>query len=185
MAMPATAGRWTAEMVRALPDDGKRYEVIAGELLVTPAPMPRHQLVQMRLIGALLPYVERTREDLQLLASPADISWDEDTLVQPDLFVVPKAEVSNDWLTFRTLLLAVEIVSPSSARADRVLKRRLYQAQHVGAYWIVDVEAAVVEVWRPGDERPEVVTDVLRWRVGEPAAELSIPLAELFADLPS
>lgn len=185
MAMPATAGHWTAEMVRALPDDGKRYEVIAGELLVTPAPRPRHQEILFRLVAQLGPYLKAVGADAHPFFSPADISWDDDTLVQPDLFVVPKSEMTNDWRTYKTLVLAVEILSPSSARADRVLKRRLYQAQHVGAYWIVDAEAAVVEVWRPGDERPEVVTDVLRWRVSEPAAELSIPLAELFADLPS
>lgn len=90
MAMPATAGRWTAEMVRALPDDGKRYEVIAGQLLVTPAPRPRHQEILGRLVAHLWPYLKATAADAQPFFSPADISWDEDTLVQPDLFVVPR-----------------------------------------------------------------------------------------------
>ncbi len=105
-------------------------------------------------------------------------------LVQSDLFVVPAKEVSNDWSTYKTLLLAVEILSPSSGRADRVVKRRLYQDQGA-TYWIVDPDAAMVEVWRPDDERPEIIADVLRWRVAAGATELAIDLADLFKDLPT
>ncbi len=72
------------------------------------------------------------------------------------------------------------MVSPGSAQADRVKKRRLYQARGVSTYWIVDPDARMVEVWRPDDERPEIVTDVLRWRVGAEAEELAIELAEIF-----
>ncbi len=72
------------------------------------------------------------------------------------------------------------MVSPSSARYDRIVKRRVYQEHGVSTYWIVDPDAQVVEVWRPDDERPEIVTDVLRWRVGGEAEELAIELAEVF-----
>jgi Uma2 family endonuclease len=84
----------------------------------------------------------------------------------------------------RTLLLAVEVVSPSSARGDRLLKRGLYQRQGVETYWIVDPDAALVEVWHPEDDRPEIVTEVLRWRVTPEADELVLDLGELFRDLP-
>jgi len=104
--------------------------------------------------------------------------------VQPDLFVVPRSEVSRTWKTFRTLALAVEVVSPGSARGDRLLTRRLYQRQQVATYWIVDPDAQVVEVWRPADERPEIVDDVLRWRVAEDGEELTIDVPALFADIP-
>lgn len=184
MAMPETVQRWTARMVRELPDDGKRYEVVHGELLVTPAPRGRHQLVLGRLHAWIRAYLERLDRPDTVLFSPADISWTDDTLVQPDLFVVPPVEVTNDWETFKTLLLAVEIISPSSTRADRILKRRLYQEQRVGTYWIVDVDAALVEVWHPEDERPEIVSDVLRWRVIPEAPELTIDAAALFGGLP-
>ena len=101
-------------------------------------------------------------------------------LVQPDVFVVPTAEITEEWSSIQTLLLAVEVVSPSSARYDRIVKRRLYQEHGVSTYWIVDPDAQVVEVWRPEDERPEIVTDVLRWRVAAEAEELAIEIGEIF-----
>jgi len=105
--------------------------------------------------------------------------------VQPDLFVVPAEEVTGDWRDCQTLLLAVEVVSPSSVRADRVTKRRLYQRRRVGTYWVVDPDARLVEVWRPDDDRPKIVTDVLRWRVAPAGEPLVIHLAELFRSLPT
>jgi Uma2 family endonuclease len=184
MAMPDTARRWTAQMVRELPEDGKRYEVIHGELIVTPSPRPRLERVRMRLVEQIQQYLRSVAMPESLFGAPCDISWDDDTLVQPDLLIVPTQEITNDWTTYKTLLLAIEILSPSTARYDRVVKRRLYQEYHVGTYWVVDHEAAVVEVWRPGDERPEIVTDVLRWRVRPEAPELAIDLEELFRGLP-
>src|SRR5699024_459180 len=82
---------FTADMVRALPDDGNRYEVVYGELLVTPAPRPFHQILVKRLSYALEGYL-RSRPIGELLTSPADISWGPDVLVQPDVFVVPPEE---------------------------------------------------------------------------------------------
>ena len=185
MAMPNTARRYTVAEVLAFPEDGNRYEVVHGGLLVTPAPRPRHQAVLQRLLVSLHKHIEITGAGAEVFPSPADISWDDETLVQPDLFVVPRDEVSNDWSTFKTLLLAVEVVSPSSQRADRVIKRRLYQEQKVAAYWIVDVDAQVVEVWRPDDERPEIAAETLQWQVSSDVPELSIDLRELFKDLPA
>jgi len=99
---------YTAEMVRALPEDGNRYEVVHGELLVTPSPREMHQRVLGRLLVALGKYLEQ-HPVAALYPSPADISWTPDTLVQPDLFVVALDEArSGDWSRFRTLVLAVE-----------------------------------------------------------------------------
>ena len=184
MAMPDTARRWTAQMVRELPEDGKRYEVIHGELIVTPSPRPRHERVRMRLVEQIQQYLRSVAMPESLFGAPCDISWDDDTLVQPDLLIVPTQEITNDWTTYKTLLLAIEILSPNTARYDRVVKRRLYQEYHVATYWVVDHEAGVVEAWRPGDERPEIVTDVLRWRVRSEAPELAVDLATLFQGLP-
>jgi Uma2 family endonuclease len=183
MAMPDTARRYTVDDVLAFPDDGNRYELVDGELLVTPAPSMAHQVVVSHLQAALASYLKQ-RPDAMVLASPADISWDREKLVQPDLFVIPASEVSKSWKTVRTLLLAVEVVSPSSARGDRLVKRRLYQRQQVATYWIVDPDARLVEVWHPGDERPEIVTDILRWHVAPDSEEVVIPLQELFEKLP-
>jgi Uma2 family endonuclease len=184
MGMPETTRRYTVDEVLAFPDDGSRYELVDGELLVTPAPAPSHQRVSMRLSVAIENYLTTWPGRAVLFASPADISWDREKLVQPDLFVVPVGEVSRSWKTVRTLVLAIEIVSPSSARGDRLVKRRLYQRQHVATYWIVDPDARLVEVWQPDDERPEIVTDVLRWRVAPDAEDLAVDLEKLFGNLP-
>ena len=184
MGMPETVRRYTVDEVLAFPDDGNRYELVDGELLVRPAPAPRHQKVATRLCAWIEGYLVRQPGRAELFVSPADITWDREKLVQPDLFVVPVSEVSRSWETVRTLLLAIEIVSPSSARGDRLVKRRLYQRQGVATYWIVDPDARLVEVWRPDDERPEIVTDVLRWRVAPGAEELALDLERLFEGLP-
>ncbi len=185
MAMPDTARRYTVAEVLAFPEDGNRYEVVHGGLLVTPAPSLIHQKVVGRLHVRLEAYLAERPGVADVFLAPADISWGEHELVQPDVFVVPVGEVTRDWSSIETLLLAVEVVSPSSARSDRVTKRRLYQEQDVATYWIVDPEAQVVEVWHPDDERPEIVPDVLRWQVSDDAPELQIDLGELFKDLPS
>ena len=137
---------YTAEMVRALPDDGNRYETVHGELLVTPAPRAMHQRIVTRLTVALSRYTERVPIG-EVFISPADISWDADVLVQPDVFVVDISEARTlDWSKMQHLLLAVEVLSPSSLRADRFTKRRLYQEVGVPVYWVVDPEACEVEV---------------------------------------
>src|SRR2546430_3751507 len=117
----------TADMVRALPDDGNRYETVHGELLVSPAPGLEHQYVMLELAARLRDYL-RIRPLGQVLVSPADISWSPDVLVQPDVFVTAIAEARTfDWTQIKTLLLAIEILSPSTSRYDRFTKRRLYQ----------------------------------------------------------
>jgi len=138
---------WTAEMVRRLPDDGNRYEVVHGELLVTPAPRFDHQLLVSRLAVAVAKYLEREPVGL-MLTSPADISWGRDVLVQPDVFVVPREEAtSREWSRIRSLLLVVEVLSPSTTRADRFTKRHRYQVAGVPVYWLVDGDEQRVEVW--------------------------------------
>ncbi len=184
MGMPQAARRWTAELVRALPDDGNRYEVIAGELFVTPAPRPIHQAAVTTLLWRLHPYV-RAHELGEVFASPADIEFDVETLVQPDVFVAPlvAGRLLREWAEIKRLRLAIEIVSPSTARADRTVKRRLFQRQGVPEYWIVDLEARVIERWRPGDERPEILAETITWLCEAGVAPLVIDLAEFFAEV--
>lgn len=180
MGMSETSARWTAQMVRELPDDGNRYEVVHGQLLVTPSPGGPHQLVLARLYAAIRAYLEPLSLGDTVLFSPADISWGEDSLVQPDLFVFPPGEWTGEWRSIRTLLLAVEVLSPSSRRADRVIKRRAYQEQRVETYWIVDTDDELVDVWHPDDAAAQTVKDVVRWRVRPDLPELQIVLSKLF-----
>ena len=182
MSMPAMQ-YYTAEMVRSLPEDGNRYETVHGELLVTPAPRALHQRVQLRLLLELGNYL-RDQPIGELYASPADISWTVDTLVQPDLFVVEISEARTlDWTRMQTLMLAVEVLSPSSARADRFTKRRLYQEQRIPLYWVVDCDAESVEVWTPEALFPVVEKERLIWRPEGAALPCIIELAEIFAPI--
>jgi len=182
MGMPQAAEGWTAEMVRALPDDGNRYEVVDGELLVSPAPRLRHQEAVTELMFAVRPYVHGHGLGCAL-ASPADIEFDPRTLVQPDLFVAPlvAGRRPREWSEIKQLLLAVEVLSPSTARADRTVKRRRYQRHAVPQYWLVDLDARLVERWRPEDDRPEIVTDTLLWHPDPNVPPLEIDLPRLFA----
>jgi len=175
---------YTAEMVRALPDDGQRYEVVHGELLVTPSPRELHQRALGRIYLALGKYLERYPGVGALYSSPAGISWATDVLVQPDLFVAALDEArTGDWSRFRTLLLAVEVLSPSSVRQDRFTKRRLYQEEGVATYWIVDADVRSVEVWTPEALFPQVVTDTLTWRPTGASEPFRLSLESLFRPL--
>lgn len=177
MAAPAY---YTAEMVRALPEDGNRYEAVFGELLVTPAPRVWHQVIVGRLLEVLSAYLRRYPVGFAL-TSPADISWSADTLVQPDVFVADLSEVrALEWSHMKRLLLAVEVLSPATARYDRFTKRRLYQEVGVPVYWIVDADEKLVEVWTPGDVRPVTHDDCVAWSPAGAAEPLTIPLEELF-----
>jgi Uma2 family endonuclease len=182
MGMPQTAHFWTPAEVRALPDDSNRYEVVAGELFVTPAPSFSHQEATRLLILALSVYLDRTRVGHAAI-SPADLTPEPGSLVQPDVFVVGLVEGRRprDWADIDRLLLAIEVLSPSTARADRTVKRRLFQRAGVPEYWIVDLEARLVERWRPGDDRPEILTEVLEWIPEEGVEPLRVELAPLFA----
>ena len=186
MAMPApTAMRsYSVAEAYAFPDDGNRYEVVHGELLVTPAPRSVHQVVVAQFFFRLEHYLAPLGLERTLLPGPADIFWGDDVWVQPDLLVVVPEEITTDWHTFKTLRLVIEVLSPSSVRGDRLVKRRAYQENGVATYWIVDADRRVVEVWHPGDDVPELVTDELRWRVSPDAPECAIPLGEVWAALP-
>ena len=182
MGMPAQNTRWTAEMVRALPDDGKRYELLDGELLVSPAPSHLHQRALRLLYDVIAPYVHGNRLG-EVFWSPADLEFAPDTILQPDLFVVPEplAGQIKQWSDIDTLLLVVEILSPSTAFGDRNRKRPKYQKKLIPEYWIVDLDARIVERWRPDDSRPEVLSEQLSWQPGKDILALSIDLPAYFA----
>lgn len=174
---------WTREMVLALPEDGNRYETVHGELLVSPAPRALHELAVVRLIAKLEEYLRRPEPVGQVFAR-GDISWADDTLVQPDAFVVPIAEARTmSWAAMRSLLLVVEVLSPSSLRADLFTKRRLYQEVRIPAYWIVDADARSVEVWTPDVRFPAVENEQLTWQPVNAVTPLEIKLADLFRPL--
>jgi Uma2 family endonuclease len=180
MGMPQTAEIWTAEHIRALPDDGLRHEVVDGEHLVSPAPRPLHQAAVAELMRRLDPYV-REHHLGRVWTSPADIELDPRTLMQPDVFVTRSRRVKT-WKDALPLRLAIEVLSPSTARADRIVKRRRFQRAAI-EYWIVDLEARLWERWRPGDERPEVAAEKLEWQPEPALPPLTLDLFAFFREV--
>ena len=191
---PLAATGWTADMLRALPEDGKRYEVVRGELRVTPAPSRTHQEAVARLYARLDPYLRANRIGHATMA-PVDVELAPDMFLQPDIIVEPLVDgrYARTWEQAGRLLLAVEVLSPGTARYDRGDKREIYQSENVPEYWIVDLDARLLERWRPGDERPEVLHVTLVWQpdvarpVGMPSGEdltpLEIDLPAYFAEV--
>ena len=172
---------YTADMVRALPADGNKYETVYGELLVTPAPRPWHEVVVRRLTFALTQYTRRYPVGF-VFGGPGDITWGRtDVLVQPDVVVVPLDEVLTlDWDRMRGLLLVAEVLSPSSLKADRFTKRRRYQDAGVPLYWAVDADDRSVEIWTPADHFPAVEHAELVWHPPGVPEPFKLSLEELF-----
>ncbi len=184
MGMPSIAEHhWSPEDVEALPDDGNRYECIDGMLLVTPAPRRVHQDILGRLFNALWPFVEEHRIG-GLYWSPADVRLEPKALVQPDLFVcvshTPGRRI-KEWSDIAALRLAIEVLSPSTAKRDRGLKRLFYQRAGVEEYWIVHPDERMIERWRPADSRPEIMRETLHWAPLGSSKALQIDLPRLFA----
>lgn len=184
MPMPTLRRRWTAADLADLPDDGNRYEVIDGELYVTPAPSLRHQEAVSVLSRILADYLDREGVGHAFFA-PADIRFSSARLVQPDVFVTPlvngrRPEHFDD---VKRLLLAAEVLSPSTARTDRVVKRTIFREEAVDEYWIVDLDARTFERSTPADPRVEVLADVLRWHPAGADKPLEIDLVTYFASV--
>jgi Uma2 family endonuclease len=174
---------WTVAELQQLPDDGNRYEIIDGVLYVTPAPRLLHQAVLGEFFFLLKPYGKLV--GLGVLLSPADITFSDRTLVQPDLFAFPAPQNFADfhYTDITHLELAIEILSPSTARVDRSIKRRLYQRQGVDEYWVVDADTRSVERWRPDSVEGDRITGTLLWHPRPAHAALTIDLPTLFRDV--
>ncbi len=183
MVMPEAASYLTVDEVLAFPDDGNRYELVFGELLVSPTPRLRHQRVVNRLADALRPYCEREGV-VEVFAVPADLSWGRtDVLTQPDVFVLPPEYRSGaEWTDVRYVPLVAEVLSPSTARYDRFNKRLAYRDVGVPTYWILDADARIAEVWTPDALAPRIEREVLRWHPANVSAPLVVELAALFAE---
>lgn len=128
----------------AIPDDGRRYELIDGILVVSPAPSPPHQRAVLNLAVLLR---AACPPELEVFVAPLDVDLAEDTVVQPDVLVVRR-----DRLTRRGLdgppLLAVEVLSPSSRRLDLMLKRSRYEAAGCQSFWAVDPAGPSLTCWQ-------------------------------------
>src|SRR5262249_38009583 len=133
--MPWDRG-WTVDDLDALPDDGFRYELIDGTLLVTPPPWPPHQRAVRGLFVALY---ETCPADLEVFFAPLDFQPDRRNSLEPDVLVVRREDVGVKCIE-RPLQLAVEVFSPTTRRRDQSLKRSVYEGSGVASYWMFDPE---------------------------------------------
>jgi Uma2 family endonuclease len=173
---------YTSDDLAAMPDDGRRYEVLDGALLVTPAPSPRHQQV---LVNLLVRLYAACPKHLTVLCAPVDYRQSDTTTLQPDLLVARTEDFTERNLP-KAPMLAIEVRSPSTALIDRELKRAAYERAGVPSYWIVDpgpqpaVTLFELHEGRYGDGR--VCTEVVD--VAQPFA-LRFAVEELIRGLPS
>ena len=184
MAMPQSAQRWTVEMVRALPDDGNRYELIDGELLVSPSPSFPHQSAVMELATRLRAFLAPRKLGV-VRTAPLDVFLSPEEFVEPDVLVLPavRGRAPESVEEAGGLMLVVEVRSDSTAHADSVRKRIRYQRARIPEYWIVDVDARRFERWRPDEDRPEVLADRITWHPEGATDDLVIELPEFFEAL--
>ena len=186
--MPAQVApprRWTLEEFERERDAaprGERWEFVAGEVLVTPAPHWTHQRVTARLFVLIDAHARAERIGEAFGASP-DVKLAPNLVLQPDVLVVPAGVLRKRSDIVNRLLLAVEVLSPSSARHDRVRKRPVYQRNRVPEYWVVDDRSQTFERWRPDDERPELLDRRLEWNPEGATAPLTIDLEAFFAEV--
>jgi Uma2 family endonuclease len=175
--MATTIKRWTLEEVHSLPDDGNKYELLRGDLLVTPPPSVGHEEIAAVLAEILHAYV--AAHGLGRVYHPRAVIRALESEVEPDLMVRRvQAPGGRDWADAPHPELVVEIVSGSTRRRDYGKKRQLYLDLEIPEYWIVDGEDRSVRVVRPGSD-DQIVRDVLRWTPAATEA-LVIDLPKLF-----
>jgi Uma2 family endonuclease len=183
--MPAAFTKWTVDLLDALPESNERFELIDGELYVTPSPGFEHQSVVGELFVRLVIYIrDAAARSCRAVISPSDV-WREprqENRVQPDVYVVGLNEGARPPYPFhlRHLLLAVEVASPGNPLLDYHVKRAVYAAERVGEYWIFNPEQRTVTRFVGRDDRGTVVSDQLEWRPAGAAEAFVLDLPAFF-----
>ena len=176
MAMSTKA--WTLEELHRLPDDGNKYELIRGELFVTPPPSIDHEEVLARLHARLAAYVEK--HGLGRVYRPRAVVRFEGSEAEPDLMVrrASPGVHGNAWEKLPPPLLVAEVMSPTTRQRDLVEKREYYLDAGAGEYWVIDGERREIRVMRRG-EQDVIARDALVWRA-VPDEPLRLEVAALF-----
>jgi Uma2 family endonuclease len=171
--------------LQRMPDDGNRYELYDGELRVVPSPLPIHEIVKWRLLEQLLRYA--ATHGGEIFDAPFDIALSEYDVVQPDIVYFSPATAARIRLREHVRFapqLAVEVLSPSTARFDRVRKRALLERYQVAEYWIVDPDAKQLEASiLTGDRFASAVVIRSAQYPSPTLAGLAIEISPLFAGL--
>ena len=179
MVMPFTAPRFTIADLDRFPDDGNRYELLGGQMLVTPAPGPQHQVVLARLIMRLVDYLGPYGP--AIFVTPGVIQLEDHTQLEPDLLVFPVGLTDEtSWRRITGWWLAVEVSGRDSKVYDRDFKRDAYLRLGVREVWRVDLMDQRVHRSRPGEATEVPYGNELRWHPPEMAEALFLPVPALF-----
>jgi len=166
----------TVDDIEAMPDDGNRYELLDGVLVVSPAPTPRHQRVVINLATALQSVVP---SHLWVMVAPLDVVMGPRTWVEPDVLVASKTDFDDKRLPVPPLL-AIEVLSPSSALTDLNVKFEHYRGAGIPSYWVVDPVEFRLIAWELRDGDYVEVADVRgdeSWTASQPFAVEIVPSA--------
>ena len=178
MRMVTVTKQWTLEEVHSLPDDGNKYELVRGELFVTPPPTDPHETIAARLTRLLDPYVEA--HGLGFVYRPRAVLRFEGSEVEPDLMVrQPQPHEDATWDEAPIPILVVEILSRSTRRRDQVQKRSLYMDAAVAEYWMIDPERRTITAVRWGRE-DAVAREDMSWFPAGASAPLTFGLVRVF-----
>ena len=151
MHMAHATKAWTLDQMHRLPDDGNKYELIDGELFVTPAPSPAHEMLAVRLREILEQYVRMHK--LGVLWTPRAVVQKRGSEVEPDLMLRPfVTPLPAKWNAMPVPLLVVEVLSPTTARRDRNQKLGFYRRIGVREYWMVDRDSRTIRVVTAQDD---------------------------------
>ncbi|MEW6608051.1 MAG: Uma2 family endonuclease, partial [bacterium] len=138
--------KWTYQDYVQFPDNGKRYQIIQGEVYMSPAPVPYHQRIIRKLGKIIDEFV--TRNDLgEIFYAPCDVLLSDINVVQPDIFFISNEnlDIIKDKYIEGVPDLIIEITSPYTQKIDKLLKKRLYETYRVQEYWIVDADKKTLQ----------------------------------------
>jgi Uma2 family endonuclease len=181
MHMATSTRRWTRADLAYLPDDGNRYEVLHGELLVSPQASYGHQLIALALAHVLYAYCEKHR--IGHVVGPGAVVFGKNEL-QPDVQVIPgpRQPLATKWEKLPRPILVVEIVRDSVSRRSALGKKRdAFGERGIEEYWVIDPDKRRALAFRPAAAEPRVVRDSFRWQPRADIAPLEIPVASMFA----
>jgi Uma2 family endonuclease len=178
MLMATKTRRWTRADLTSLPDDGNRYEVLDGALLVTPQASVPHQWIAFELATRLNTYVKHY--GLGMVVGPGAVVFDDNEL-QPDILVVPPfaGPIPEKWELLPRASLVVEVLSNSTRRRDLRVKPPGYLGLGIPEYWVIDRFERRALVWTSVRSEPVTFTAELRWTPSDRTPSLVIPLAEI------
>ncbi len=184
MAMPVVVPRYTISDLDSFPDDGNRYELLDGILLVSPGPAPLHEVVVGRLLSAL--YIYLGPMPLARVLPRGTVELEPNIHLEPDILVIPADEPEGGigpetrWTAVRRWWLAVEVSGHGSRVYDRDHKTPAYLALGIREVWRVDLDDRRMYVSRQDAVGELRQTDRLIWHPPELAEPLVIDVATLF-----